>query len=156
MLAGMTVEENLLVAAPPAALPARRIAGLFDRFPILRTRATSPPVRCRAANSRCSRSLARWRSAAALLLDEPSMGLAPKLVDAISRSSPTNTHAVHHPAGRAERAACAPIADMRTSWTAAGSSSKEAGEYRPPGRRCRYCAERRGGIGGTRRIAVDN
>jgi len=86
MLANLSVEENLLVASQirPDLNRKTEIGALYERFPILGKRRD---VAAGSLSGGEQQMLALGRALItrpkALLLDEPSMGLAPKLVDQI-------------------------------------------------------------------------
>ena len=109
IFADLSVAENMLLAA--------RNARTLDRLDTVAARMAVRPVpgteevlalsrrqACRAARSRCSRSLARWSSrGACLLIDEPSKGLAPSIVqNLIAALARTQAHRHDRAAGRTE------------------------------------------------------
>jgi branched-chain amino acid transport system ATP-binding protein len=89
ILVGLTVRENLLLGgfrrSDRAALR-RDVDGMMDRFPILRERADAPAGALSGGEQQML-ALARGLVAGPrlLMLDEPSMGLAPQIVREIFR-----------------------------------------------------------------------
>lgn len=89
VFAGMSVEENLLLGAyqvKDKALVKRQMAELYQRFPILEKRAQQDAATLSGGEQQMlAISRALMSQAKLLLLDEPSMGLAPLLVKEIFR-----------------------------------------------------------------------
>jgi branched-chain amino acid transport system ATP-binding protein len=83
----LTVEENLVVGGhvrhDHGAARWRQRA--YALFPQLRDAAISGPAICRAASSRCCDQPRADVSPKVILLDEPSLGLAPRFVEEICR-----------------------------------------------------------------------
>jgi branched-chain amino acid transport system ATP-binding protein len=84
MISSLSVDENMLVAAETSRAVRADIDALYERFPILGTR-RAVPAGSLSGGEQQMLAIARAlvMKPKALLLDEPSMGLAPKLVDQI-------------------------------------------------------------------------
>lgn len=87
LFAEMTVEENLMMGAfPPASWRARRreLARVYEKFPIVADRA-GQRARTLSGGERRLVALGRalMRPSRIMLIDEPSLGLAPVAVDAV-------------------------------------------------------------------------
>ena len=87
ILATLTIAENLALGAKHRRRSAgRRMAEMFDRFPVLADRRALPAGSLSGGEQQML-AIARALMAEpkVLLLDEPSMGLAPKVVDEVFR-----------------------------------------------------------------------
>jgi branched-chain amino acid transport system ATP-binding protein len=87
LFADLLVEENLLMGAYPPSSWTRRhesLGRIYELFPQLKSRAKQP-ARTLSGGERRQLSLGRglMREAKMLLIDEPSLGLAPVLVDSV-------------------------------------------------------------------------
>ena len=84
----LTVEENLLIGASRRGdrrEAAKDFTRVYDYFAPLRERRANPQVVCRVANNRCWQCAGADDASADDSADEPSLGLAPKIIDQIYR-----------------------------------------------------------------------
>jgi branched-chain amino acid transport system ATP-binding protein len=83
-LRGVTVAEALALAASGRTPAARRVADIFDRFPLLAARRSLRAERLSGGEHQALRIACAWMSAPdALVLDSPTTGLAASVVDAV-------------------------------------------------------------------------
>ena len=87
LFAEMTVEENLLMGAFPASSWRSRrkeLGGIYERFPVVAARAAQR-ARTLSGGERRLVALGRalMRPSRIMLIDEPSLGLAPVAIDAV-------------------------------------------------------------------------